>query len=41
MGLAPAEARRTIRFGLGRFTTVDEIDGAIEVAKDVAGKVRS
>jgi len=31
MGLPPAECRRTLRFGLGRFTTGEDIDAALEV----------
>lgn len=34
MGLSEAEARRTIRFGLGRFTTEADITLALDVMKD-------
>lgn len=39
MGLDPARARRTLRFGLGRFTTREEIDFTAAVLASFAGKV--
>lgn len=36
MGLSPEEARRTIRFGLGRFTTADETAYAVEALAGLA-----
>jgi cysteine desulfurase len=33
MGLSRTEARRTLRFGLGRFTTLDDVEAALEVAR--------
>jgi len=35
-GLSPADARRTVRFGLGRFTTDSEIEHALEQARLIA-----
>jgi cysteine desulfurase len=35
MGLTDEEARGSVRFSLGRFTTEDEIDVAIDKARDV------
>jgi cysteine desulfurase len=40
MGRTVAQARRTLRFGLGRFTTAGEIEYAVDVAKDVAARLR-
>jgi cysteine desulfurase len=41
IGKTKAEARSTIRFSLGRDTTADDIDGALEVISEVAGRLRS
>ena len=38
MGIPPEVARGTIRFSLGRFTTLEDIDRALEVMKKVLGK---
>lgn len=38
--LSPAEARRTLRFGLGRFTTDAEIDRVVEVVRGLAARLR-
>ena len=35
MGLTPDEARSTVRFSLGRFTTIGEVDQAAEVVREV------
>ncbi|MBM4395876.1 MAG: aminotransferase class V-fold PLP-dependent enzyme, partial [Deltaproteobacteria bacterium] len=35
MGLAPAECRRTLRFGIGRFTTREEIEHVLAVIRGV------
>ncbi len=40
MGLSPEEARRTIRFGLGRFTTREEVAHAVEVLAGLARDLR-
>ncbi len=40
MGMSPAEARRTIRFGLGRFTTSDEVTHVVETLSALARDVR-
>lgn len=40
MGLAPEEARRTIRFGLGRFTTREEVSHTLEVLARLARDLR-
>ncbi len=40
MGLSPAEARRTIRFGLGRFTTPEEVAYAVAVLEGLARDLR-
>ncbi len=37
-GLSSADARRTVRFGLGRFTTADEIEFALAQARIIAGE---
>jgi len=37
-GLSPADARRTVRFGLGRFTTDSEIDHVLEQARSIAAE---
>ncbi len=36
MGLSPEEARRTVRFGLGRFTTREEVAYTVEVLAGLA-----
>ena len=41
MGLSAAEARRTLRFGLGRFTTDADLDAALDVVRALAEQVRS
>lgn len=40
MGLSDEEALNSIRFSLGRFTTSEEIDVAIEQVLELAGKLR-
>lgn len=40
LGLSPAEARRTLRFGLGRFSTDADIDRTVEVVREMAAKLR-
>lgn len=40
MGFSPEEARRTIRFGLGRFTTREEVAHAIEALAGLARDLR-
>ena len=40
MGRDEKTARATIRFSLGRITTADEVDFAVEALKQVVGKVR-
>jgi cysteine desulfurase len=40
-GLSPDEARSSLRFSLGRPTTVEEIDHAIAVVPDVVERLRS
>jgi len=39
MGISPADARRTIRFGPGRFTTSEEIDYTLDVIERLARKL--
>lgn len=39
VGLSPAEARRTVRFGLGRFTSAEEIVYAKEMAGELAREI--
>jgi len=39
IGMAPAEARRTIRFGLGRFTTMQEIEYTLKQAGLIASEL--
>jgi len=41
MGLSDEKALSSIRFSLGRFTTSEEIDVAVERVLEVAGKLRS
>jgi len=41
MGLTPAEARRTLRFGLGRFTSDADVDAALDVARTLAAQIRT
>jgi cysteine desulfurase len=38
-GLSAAAARRTIRFGLGRFTTVDDIEFALEQIGETISRI--
>ena len=40
MGLDEDSARASLRFGLGRFTTADEIDFAIEAVADAVARLR-
>ncbi len=40
MGLTPDQARSTLRFGLGRFTTLADIDQALDVVRQVADRLR-
>lgn len=40
MGFSPAEARRTIRFGIGRFTTREEVAHAVEALSGLARDLR-
>ena len=40
MGVKPALAHASLRFGLGRFTTEEEIDYAVEKVTRVAGRLR-
>jgi len=41
IGLTKAQARSSIRFSLGRMTTADDIDGALEVLPSVVEHLRS
>lgn len=41
IGMTAAEARRTVRFGLGRFTTAEEIAYAEQMATSLAGELLS
>lgn len=41
LGLPAEAARRTLRFGLGRFTTADEIDLALATLRDLVAKLRA
>lgn len=38
-GLSPAEARGTVRFGMGRFTTMEEIDYTLKQVRTVAAEL--
>jgi len=38
MGLSPADARKTLRFGIGRMTTRKEIEYTLDVARDLSGR---
>jgi len=40
MGVADALARASLRFGLGRFTTADEVDAAAEIVAEVCERLR-
>jgi cysteine desulfurase len=40
MGVPDTLARASLRFGLGRFTTADEVDAAVEIVSDVVKKLR-
>jgi cysteine desulfurase len=40
MGVPDALARASLRFGLGRFTTADEVDAAVKIVSDVVTKLR-
>lgn len=40
MGLDADQARRTLRFGIGRFTTREEIDYTLEVARELSVKLK-
>jgi len=40
MGVADPLARASLRFGLGRFTTADEIDAAAEIVTEVVKRLR-
>jgi cysteine desulfurase len=41
MGLDEDMARASLRFGLGRFTTTDEIDFAIDTVAAAVGRLRT
>jgi cysteine desulfurase len=41
IGLPPAEARASIRFSLGRYTTAAEIDAALEIVPAAVAQLRS
>jgi cysteine desulfurase len=41
LGLSPEEAKSSLRFGLGRHTTVAEVERAIELVSGVVGRLRS
>ena len=40
IGLSPALAFNALRFGLGRFTTAEEIDFAVGVVADTVARMR-
>ncbi|QDU42231.1 Cysteine desulfurase [Symmachiella dynata] len=40
MGVSDALTRASLRFGLGRFNTTEEIDRAVEVVADAVGRLR-
>ncbi len=41
MGRSDAEAQTSIRFGLGRFNTREEVDAVIELVVEAAGRLRA
>jgi cysteine desulfurase len=41
LGVPAARAHGTLRFGLSRFTTADEIDRAIAIVRDRVERLRS
>jgi cysteine desulfurase len=41
MGVPESRARASLRFGLGRFTTIAEIDFAIEYVAETVNRLRS
>ncbi len=41
MGLDEDLARASLRFGLGRFTTAEEIDFAVDAVADAVGRLRT
>lgn len=41
MGRTPDEARATVRFGLGRTTTDEDVDQALAVARELAARLRA
>lgn len=40
IGLSPEEARRTLRFGLGRFNTVEEVEAVLAAFDDLLARLR-
>jgi cysteine desulfurase len=40
MGVSESLSKASLRFGLGRFTTMDEIDFAIEYVAEVVNQLR-
>jgi cysteine desulfurase len=40
MGISEARSKASLRFGLGRFTTAEEIDFAIEHVVDTVSRLR-
>jgi len=41
MGKTPEQARSSIRFSLGRFTTAEDIDQTLEIVPAVAEQLRA
>jgi cysteine desulfurase len=41
LGVSPDDLRRTLRFGLGRFTTRDEVDAALESLRELVARMRA
>ncbi len=40
MGLSPDEARSTVRFSLSRFSTIDEVDRAAELVREIVPRTQ-
>jgi cysteine desulfurase len=40
LGMSEDAARSTLRFGLGRFNTSEEVDAAVEIVAEAAGRLR-
>ena len=41
MGATPLQAKASVRFSLGRFTTVEEVDSTVRVVTDVVNRLRA